>query len=461
MTRPLNFLHLTTFYPPYSFGGDAMYIYRLCHALGDLGHYVDVIHCIDSYHLLHPAEPELRFTDHPNVKVHGLRSGYGWLSPFLTQQTGRPYLKQRRIQEILDRKSYDVLHYHNTSLLGPRALAMRPQRGRFVKMYTTHEHWLICPMHVLWKFNERACEKPQCLRCTLHGRRPPQLWRYTGLLEKMSRHVDQFVSPSRFTARMHAERGFGRPVAHLPYFLDRVDSDWRQPPPHPNPLPQGGEGRVRGERPYFLFVGRLEVIKGLQTLIPLWDKAPDADLLVAGTGTHEKELRALAAGNPRIKFLGPQSQKALGSLYYHALSVLVPSITYETFGMTIIEGFARKTPAVVRDLGALPEVVSDSQGGFIYKTDEELLAALHRLAATPELRRQLGENGYRAFDRWWCKEAHLELYFDFLRRAADNKYGVVPWEEPVRRSKLARPEAAIASVCSARPVAAHQGTRSN
>ena len=34
MSRPLNFLHLTTFYPPYSFGGDAMYLYRLSHALG-------------------------------------------------------------------------------------------------------------------------------------------------------------------------------------------------------------------------------------------------------------------------------------------------------------------------------------------------------------------------------------------------------------------------------------------
>ena len=41
MSRPLSFLHLTTFYPPYSFGGDAMYIYRLAHALGDGGHHVD------------------------------------------------------------------------------------------------------------------------------------------------------------------------------------------------------------------------------------------------------------------------------------------------------------------------------------------------------------------------------------------------------------------------------------
>jgi len=75
-----------------------------------------------------------------------------------------------------------------------------------VKMYTTHEHWLICPMHVLWKFNSRPCEKPECLRCTLIGKRPPQVWRYTGLLKRAARHVDQFVSPSRFTAGMHAER---------------------------------------------------------------------------------------------------------------------------------------------------------------------------------------------------------------------------------------------------------------
>ena len=50
-----------TFYPPYSFGGDAMYLYRLCHALGEAGHHVDVVHCVDSYHLLHPAQPPIRF----------------------------------------------------------------------------------------------------------------------------------------------------------------------------------------------------------------------------------------------------------------------------------------------------------------------------------------------------------------------------------------------------------------
>jgi glycosyltransferase involved in cell wall biosynthesis len=215
---------------------------------------------------------------------------------------------------------------------------------------------------------------------------------------------------------MHAERGFAQPVAHLPYFLDQVDGDWQNPGPRSQ------------EAPYFLFVGRLEIIKGLQTLIDLWDRVPDTDLLVAGTGGYESELRARAANNPRIKFLGPQPQRALGPLYYHALAVLVPSITYETFGMTIIEGFARKTPAVVRDLGALPEVVSDSNGGFIYRSDEELLGALRQLRSSPALRAQLGENGYRTFLRKWTRQAHLDLYFNFLRDGASRKYGSVPWE---------------------------------
>jgi glycosyltransferase involved in cell wall biosynthesis len=414
--RPLNFLHLTTFYPPYSFGGDAMYIYRLAHALGDQGHHVDVVHCVDAYHLLHPADPPISFAEHPNVRRHGLESGYKWLSPLLTQQTGRPFLKRQTIDSLLRATAYDVLHFHNMSLLGPDLLRMHPPLGRPVKLYMTHEHWLICPTHVLWKFNRQPCDRPQCLQCTLRARRPPQIWRYTGLLKRVSRDVDRFVSPSRFTADMHAERGFPEPVGHLPYFIDRVDEDWKDPGPRPQ------------EREYALFVGRLEEIKGLQTLIDVWGRVDRLDLLVAGTGTHEPALKARAAGNARIKFLGALPQRELGRLYAHAVVCIVPSITYETFGIIIIEAFARKTPVIVRDLGALPEVVRESQGGFVYRTDDELIEAIRRLETEPALRCELGECGYRAFLENWSREAHLHRYFNLIAESARERFGEVPWE---------------------------------
>jgi glycosyltransferase involved in cell wall biosynthesis len=417
MNRPLNFLHLSTFYPPYSFGGDGMQLYRLSHALAEAGHHVDVIHCVDSYHMLHPGEPPLPFAEHPSVVRHELRSGYGWLSPLVTQQTGRPWLKRGRIAEVLRSRPFDVIHFHNISLLGPEIFSILPAHGRAVKVCTAHEHWLVCPTHVLWKFDQAPCEKPECLRCTIQAKRPPQLWRYTGLLDRMASHVDQFFAPSRFTARMLAERGFARPMAHLPNFADPADEDWRNPAPRPQ------------EAPYFLFVGRLEAIKGLQTLIAIWDRVPYCDLLVAGEGSYGPHLRSMAAGNPRIKFLGPLPQAALGALYYHALACIVPSVTYETFGLTGVEAFARKTPVVARDLGAMPELIQDSGGGCLFRTGQELLDAIGRIAVSPQLRAGLGQKGYDAFLQRWSREAHLNLYFDYLNRAALRKFGSLPWSE--------------------------------
>ena len=244
---PLRFCMVTTFYPPYHFGGDAMYIYRLSHALAQRGHTVDVLHDRDAYHLARRGEPAQRFADHPGVRVTAMKSPLGALSPLLTQQTARPFLKPE-VRRRLEGGAYDVIHFHNMSLIGSTALAF----GRGVKLYTTHEHWLVCPMHVLWKFDREPCDAPQCLACTLHGRRPPQLWRYTDRLTRDLAHVNRLLSPSRFTRQRHVDAGIDRPITVLPYFV---------------PEQVQGDAHPSRERPYFLYVGRLVKLKGVDTLI--------------------------------------------------------------------------------------------------------------------------------------------------------------------------------------------------
>ena len=74
--------------------------------------------------------------------VHELRSGFGALSPLLTQQTGRPMLKHRALKQILSR-NFDVIHFHNISLIGgPAVLGLS---NAPVTLYSLHEHWLLCP----------------------------------------------------------------------------------------------------------------------------------------------------------------------------------------------------------------------------------------------------------------------------------------------------------------------------
>src|SRR2546425_11652232 len=132
---------ISIFYPPYSFGGDAVYLSRLPHSLAERGHEVDVVHCIYSYRVSGSKPQEQEFPNHPAVTLHGLKSCWGLLSPLLSQQTGRPLLKTEKLRAILLSKKFDVIHFHNISLFGPGVLTFFFNDTASTEIYTMHEHW--------------------------------------------------------------------------------------------------------------------------------------------------------------------------------------------------------------------------------------------------------------------------------------------------------------------------------
>ena len=405
MDKPLRFCMITTFYPPYNFGGDGIFVRRLSNELARRGHQVDVIHCTDAYRFLARQEPTGTYDNHPNVTVHRLKSRFGFLSPLATQQTGFPFFKSGQIQRILE-KGFDVIHYHNISLVGgPKILSY----GQSIKLYTMHEHWLVCPTHILFRFNRAPCIRPHCFLCNLTYKRPPQWWRYFGLLEAAVKHVDTFISPSRFTKDKHHQMGLNIPIVHLPNFVPPVELS--------SSTVEEAIGEALNE-PYFLFVGRLEKLKGLQTLIPVFRHYQKAQLLIAGTGDYEPELKQLARDNANIRFLGYVSGQPFQTLYRRAVAVIVPSICFEVFPSVIIEAFRQQTPAIVRNLGGMPEIIEESGGGIVYDTEEELVAAMDQLLAKPSYRDELGRSGYQTYQRNWTAEVHLERYFELIHEIA-------------------------------------------
>jgi glycosyltransferase involved in cell wall biosynthesis len=280
---------------------------------------------------------------------------------------------------------------------GPGVLAY----GRALKLCTLHDYWFVCSTHVLWRLDREACTRRTCLRCTLAARRPPQLWRYTGKTARAARHVAAFIAGSRFSQRTHAQNGFPAPVHYLPHFLpEHRDPD--SPPLSPHP------------RPYFLYVGRLETLKGPQTLVECFREYRKADLILVGNGTQEEQLRAQAADLPHVHFLGWVEHHRLRALYENAVAVLVPSLCYETFGLVMIEAFAAGTPAVARDFGALPEVLNDSGAGFLYSTNEQLIEAMETLRSSPRSRGEMAERARRRYLEEYTEAAHLERYYRLI-----------------------------------------------
>ncbi|OYX42142.1 MAG: hypothetical protein B7Z02_13085 [Rhodobacterales bacterium 32-67-9] len=400
--KSLRIVMFTTFYPPYSFGGDAIGVQRMARALAARGHDVSVVHDEDSYLILGGKQQAEGAPD--GVRRIGLRSRHGLVSNLLTQQLGRPVVHAARIREILDERKPDIIWHNNTSLIGgPGLLPM----GEGLKLYEAHEHWLVCPTHVLWRYGRELCHARDCLRCQLSYKRPPQIWRQTGMLDRALDHMDLIVAKSAFSRAKHREFGLRQEMEVLPYFLPD--------------LPALGDPYTGHPRPYFLFVGRLEKIKGLQDVFPAMDRYPDADLLILGDGDYAGELKRLAAGNPRIQFLGRKSPEELNAYYRGALGLIVPSVCYETFGIILIESFRLGTPVIARRLGPFPEIVEASGGGALFTTEDDLVAAMRGLQDDPAHRAAQSQAARDAFGAIWREDRVLAAYGAALARAARRK----------------------------------------
>ncbi len=403
----LRFAFLTTFYPPWNFGGDGIGIQRLARGLVRAGHQVTVIHETEGYRALAGRRPAPGEPEPEGIEVIALRSRLGVVAPLLAQQTGRPLAYGRRIARLLAERSPDVITYHNISLLGgPGLYAV----GDAVRLHMAHEHWLACPTHVLRRHARERCTGQECFRCQLRYRRPPQWWRWTGTLERQLHHVQRFIAMSEFSRDKHREFGFPREMDVLPYFLPEAASQ-----------PVAADEQRPHPRPYFLFVGRLEAIKGLQDVIPSFAGDGATDLVVAGDGDYAAALRAQAEGHQRVRFLGRVAGADLAKWYRHAVALIVPSRCYETFGIILLEAFRQSTPVIARRLGPLPELIAASGGGELFSDQGELEAAMARLLQDPGHRDRLARAGHRALESMWTERTVVPRYLDIVRAAAADR----------------------------------------
>ena len=184
-----------------------------------------------------------------------------------------------------------------------------------------------------------------------------------------------------------------------------------------------------GER-LVLLVGRLVYEKGFQLALDalpgLIERLGNVRFLVAGSGTHEQELRAQAQRLGLMEhgtFLGWIGDDVLHSLYPIADLCVVPSL-YEPFGLVALEAMASGCPCVVADTGGLREIVpEDERVGLRFNGGdaEHLAIMIERLLTDPELRDRLvaqASEHVLGFDWGDVAEKTAALYGEVLRAAA-------------------------------------------
>lgn len=326
----------------------------------------------------------------------------------------------REIGRIIAERRIDVAHFHNTlPLISPAAYSAARNAGAAV-VQTLHNYRLLCANALLLR-DGKACNdcvgKPlawngiahRCYRGSLAASATVALTvaahRVIGTWNKQ---VDLYIATSRFSVQKFTEGGL--PADRIAFKPNFIECD-------------GGEGDGAGG--FALFVGRLSPEKGLDTLIDAWSRLKDPPKLkVIGDGP----MAGLIANAPGVEWLGRQPSHVVYEQIGQAAMLVLPSRCYETFGRVVAEAFAKGTPVIVSDGGAMAEMVEPGRTGMLFNPGDAagLARAVEAMAADPARLAAMRIAAREQYLDLYTAESNYDQFMSLYERALAHRHGLAP-----------------------------------
>lgn len=395
----MKILHINKFFD-YN-GGAEVYLHRVMERQVDSGHEVHVLSTRSS----------------KNVKTNDARyfihqfdysKSEGW------KKDARKALSyiwnveaKKATERIIKDVKPDVVHLHNvyhhlsTSILEP----IRESNIRCVQ--TLHDLKLACPNYSM--FTEgKVCERckggkywnPIFHHCLASSTAANVLAAFemsmTKIRQSYEKTVDTFISPSKFLRNKMVE--WGEPASKFVVLRNPADLSSK---------------KYSGGGDYVLYVGRLTVGKGVETLIRASARIPKLPLHIAGTGPEEEKLKHLvrSLGASHITFLGFVQPDELTKIRAKSEAVVVPSIQYENCPLSVLEAMGQGVPVLASKLGGNTELIKDEVEGLLAvpgDVDAWVANFQHFLSLSPEKRKEMGEKGRERIEKQHNWEDHLK-----------------------------------------------------
>jgi glycosyltransferase involved in cell wall biosynthesis len=317
----------------------------------------------------------------------------------------------------------DVAHLHSIYHQLSPSILQPLRRHDVATVLTLHDYKLVCPSSILFA-NGKLCERCKghqyhnaVIQGCVHDSRLKSAFCATesalhDALGSYRKNVDMYISPSRFLKEKMAELGMdGDRIVHVPNPL--IVADY-------------APGDASGD--YFLFSGRLEEVKGVETLLDAMagsEIASHFELRIAGEGRRRKALESYCRekGLANVRFLGWLPQDELAELHRGALFVVVPSIWYENSPLSVLEAHAYGTAVIGADIGGIPELIARGRTGLLFEAGNaaELQCRLEELLTNPERAVEMGRAGRDVVEQTCAPERQYTQLMAVYDRAIERR----------------------------------------
>lgn len=187
----------------------------------------------------------------------------------------------------------------------------------------------------------------------------------------------------------------------------------------------GLQGGMEATRPTLLFVGRIEVLKGIQYLPRILRSIrqyyPNVVLEIAGSDQYARGLGSLKNWLARkmedmkdnVCFLGALSSEELDKAYRRCWVLVFPT-KWDNFPMAVLEAMAYAKPVVTTLNGGMPEILAGTGAPVAAPDSKEFLESIIQLLGNKPLRRQIGEACRQKVLDNYMPEQVVPQYLEFL-----------------------------------------------
>ncbi|MCM1984896.1 glycosyltransferase [Lyngbya confervoides] len=318
----------------------------------------------------------------------------------------------RELRSLIQKERPHVAHFHNTfPVISPAAYYAAKDEGVPV-VQTLHNYRLLCPNGLFFRGGQ-VCE--DCIGKSfpfpgiIHGCYRNSHVASAGVASMVKFHdlrgtwtnaVDVFIAYSQFALHKFIEGG-------LPKEKFQFKTNFL----HPAPTPGNGSGG------YALFVGRLSPEKGLDTVLEAWETlGTKIPLKIAGDGPLAPMVKTAAEKGKGVEWLGRRSLSDIYDLMGEAMFLVFSSEWYETFGRVAIESFAKGTPVIGANIGAIAELVAPMKTGLHFQPGHtaSLIEQVEWALAHPDAMQQMRINARSEFEEKYTAHSNykrmMEIY---------------------------------------------------